>query len=45
MDIQLKDPEVSRRHAMIEIRGDAVTLCDLGATNGCFVQRRTGGPG
>jgi predicted Zn finger-like uncharacterized protein len=37
MDIQLKDPEVSRRHAMIEIRGDAVTLFDLGATNGCFV--------
>jgi predicted Zn finger-like uncharacterized protein len=38
MDIQLKDPEVSRRHAMMEIRGDAVTLCDLGATNGCFVR-------
>lgn len=37
MDIQLKDPEASRRHAMLEIRGDAVTLADLGATNGCFV--------
>jgi predicted Zn finger-like uncharacterized protein len=37
MDIQLKDAEVSRRHAMLEIRGDAATLFDLGATNGTFV--------
>lgn len=38
VDIQLRDAEISRRHAMIEVRGDEVTLVDLGATNGCFVQ-------
>ena len=38
VDIQLRDAEISRRHAMIEIRGDEVTLIDQGATNGCFVQ-------
>jgi predicted Zn finger-like uncharacterized protein len=37
MDIQLKDSEVSRRHAMLEIRGAKVTLSDLGTTNGSFV--------
>lgn len=37
MDVQLKDGEVSRRHSMIEIRNEDVTLIDLGATNGTFV--------
>lgn len=37
MDIQLKDSEVSRRHAMLEVRNDQTTLIDLGATNGCYV--------
>lgn len=37
MDVQLKDSEVSRRHAMLEIRGGEATLIDLGATNGCYV--------
>jgi predicted Zn finger-like uncharacterized protein len=37
MDIQLKDSEVSRRHSMLEFRGDQATLIDLGATNGTFV--------
>jgi pSer/pThr/pTyr-binding forkhead associated (FHA) protein len=37
MDIQIKDAEVSRRHAMLEIRDDEATLVDLGATNGTFV--------
>jgi predicted Zn finger-like uncharacterized protein len=37
MDVQLKDAEISRRHAMLEVRGDEVTLVDLGATNGTFV--------
>jgi len=37
MDIQLKDSEVSRRHVMLEIRGDQATLIDLGATNGTYV--------
>jgi len=37
MDIQVQDSEVSRRHAMLEIRSDLATLIDLGATNGTFV--------
>jgi len=37
-DVQIKDAEVSRKHAMLEIRGDEVTLVDLGATNGTFVR-------
>lgn len=37
MDVQLKDAEVSRRHAMIEIRNEDVALVDMGATNGTFV--------
>lgn len=37
MDIQLKDSEVSRRHAMLEIKAAKVTLTDLGTTNGTFV--------
>jgi predicted Zn finger-like uncharacterized protein len=37
-DIQLADSEVSRRHAMLEIRGDEVLLKDLGSTNGTFVE-------
>ncbi len=37
MDIQLKDAEVSRRHAMLEIRGEEGTITDLGSTNGTYV--------
>jgi predicted Zn finger-like uncharacterized protein len=37
MDVQLKDSEVSRRHAMVEVRDEQATLLDLGATNGTFV--------
>ncbi len=37
MEIQLKDAEVSRRHAMLEIRDEHVLLTDLGSTNGSFV--------
>lgn len=36
MDIQLRDSEVSRRHAMLEIRDSDVILADLGATNGTW---------
>ncbi len=36
-DIQLQDSEVSRRHAMLEIKGESATLTDLGSTNGTFV--------
>ena len=34
MDIKLRDSEVSRRHAVLEIRDPKVTLGDLGTTNG-----------
>jgi len=37
-DVQLKDAEISRRHAMIEIRGEEATVSDLGSTNGIFVK-------
>ena len=36
-DIVLYDPEVSRKHCVIEIQGSAATLIDLGTTNGTFV--------
>jgi len=38
VDIQLPDSEVSRQHAMLEIREDAATLTDLGSTNGTYVE-------
>jgi predicted Zn finger-like uncharacterized protein len=38
MDVQLKDSEVSRRHAMLEVHDDEGVLLDLGATNGTFVE-------
>ena len=37
MDLQIKDSEVSRRHAMIEVRKGKVMLIDMGATNGTWV--------
>lgn len=37
-DINVDDPEISRRHAAIEITGDRVYLVDLGSTNGTFVE-------
>lgn len=36
-DIVLFDPEVSRKHCAIEVRGSTATLIDLGTTNGTFV--------
>jgi predicted Zn finger-like uncharacterized protein len=38
VDIQLRDSEVSRRHAALEIRDADVTVTDLGATNGTWVE-------
>src|SRR5262249_35897291 len=35
----LADPEVSRRHARLEAKGDALTVVDLGSTNGTTVNR------
>jgi len=36
-DLQLPDSEVSRRHAVLDIRGDEAVLVDLGSANGTFV--------
>jgi hypothetical protein len=43
--IVLEDPEASRRHASVSAEGEAVTLEDLGSTNGTFVNgERIEGP-
>ena len=39
-DLPIKDEEISRRHAMVEIRDDRYFLKDLGSTNGTFVDER-----
>lgn len=36
-DLTLDEPEMSRRHAMIENNGDGIYLRDLGSSNGTFV--------
>jgi pSer/pThr/pTyr-binding forkhead associated (FHA) protein len=36
-DITLSDPDVSRRHAEIEIAAGELSIVDLGSTNGTFV--------
>ncbi len=36
-DIVLEDPEISRKHCAIEVRGTSAVLADLGSTNGTFV--------
>ncbi len=35
--LSIKDPNISRRHAVIEERGGAYFLVDMGSTNGTFV--------
>ena len=37
VDLSLDDPEISRQHAALEVRGEEVTLCDLGSTNGTLI--------
>jgi predicted Zn finger-like uncharacterized protein len=37
VDLALDDPEISRHHAAIEVRGEEVLLVDLGSTNGTFM--------
>jgi predicted Zn finger-like uncharacterized protein len=37
-DIQLEDPEVSRRHCVLEVRGTTATLTDLETTNGTLAE-------
>ena len=39
-DIQVMDPNVSRRHAEIQRRGDNYVVVDLGSTNGIEVDQR-----
>ncbi len=39
-DINLSDPEVSRRHCRIRVLGDRLVLHDLESTNGTFVGDR-----
>src|SRR2546423_3514337 len=36
-DVNLMDPEVSRRHAAIRSEGGSLAIEDLGSTNGTFV--------
>src|SRR5947209_6991685 len=36
-DVQITDPRVSRRHALITSEGGAITLEDSGSTNGTFL--------
>jgi hypothetical protein len=37
-DIALQDPEISRHHCLLEVRGDYVNLRDLDSTNGTFFE-------
>jgi DNA-binding winged helix-turn-helix (wHTH) protein len=40
LPVPIDDTTVSRRHARIEVRGDEVTIVDLGSKNGTFVAGR-----
>ena len=37
-DFDLRDPEISRHHCILEVRGDYVHLRDLESTNGTFYE-------
>jgi Inner membrane component of T3SS, cytoplasmic domain len=37
-DFALQDPEISRHHCVLEVRGDYVNLRDLDSTNGTFYE-------
>jgi pSer/pThr/pTyr-binding forkhead associated (FHA) protein len=39
-DIEIDDPQVSRLHCAIEVKGDHVFLRDLRSTNGTYVAGR-----
>ena len=39
-DLRLDDAELSRRHAVIELRGAETWIADAGSTNGTFVNGR-----
>lgn len=37
-DVEVRDPEVSRHHCSIEVKGDVVRLRDLDSTNGIYLE-------
>jgi S-DNA-T family DNA segregation ATPase FtsK/SpoIIIE len=39
-DLELEDPEISRRHALVSIEGVRARLRDLHSTNGTFVAEK-----
>lgn len=39
-DVELNDPEVSRRHAQVEVKGNAIILRDLKSTNGTYLNEQ-----
>jgi pSer/pThr/pTyr-binding forkhead associated (FHA) protein len=39
-DVQIRDEGVSRRHAVIEVRGEGAIVRDLGSANGTWVDGR-----
>jgi pSer/pThr/pTyr-binding forkhead associated (FHA) protein len=39
-DVELSDPDVSRRHAVIRLVDGGLAIEDLGSTNGTFVNER-----
>jgi predicted component of type VI protein secretion system len=42
-DLPLPDPEVSRRHARLQVAGGAAYLTDLGSSNGTFLNGKPTG--
>ncbi len=36
-DLRLEDPDLSRLHAVVDVRSTTVSVTDLGSTNGCLV--------
>lgn len=37
-DVEVNDPEVSRNHCSIEVKGEVVRLRDLDSTNGIYIE-------
>ena len=40
-DVRLEDPHVSRRHAIVALRGEGARVLDDRSANGCFVNGRS----
>ncbi|HLL22518.1 MAG TPA: FHA domain-containing protein [Kofleriaceae bacterium] len=41
--LRILDPTISRRHALLELRGDSWTVKDLGSSNGTYVEDNISG--